>query len=166
MSQETTTKNIAAEKNTRWQWQTFDELSLTEFHAIARARVNVFVVEQCCPYPELDGQDPQAHHLSVWNQTDQLLAYLRVLPAGGRFSEPSIGRVLTTTNARGQGLGRPLMAAGITHCRGLYPGSAIVVSAQHHLQAFYQSLGFASFSQMYLEDDIPHIDMRLAAVPG
>ncbi|GAB4183520.1 MAG: GNAT family N-acetyltransferase [Wenzhouxiangellaceae bacterium] len=121
------------------------------------------MVEQHCPYPELDGQDPQAHHLSAWARDGQLWAYLRVLPPTERYPSPSIGRVLTTAAARGLGLGRELMRRGIAACQQCYPGQDILLGAQQHLEPFYASLGFVSNGHRYVEDGIPHVDMRLMA---
>lgn len=152
---------LTGEHSLDWCWQAFDQLDQKRLYAIMAARVAVFVVEQNCPYQELDGQDDIAHHLSVWNEQQTLLAYLRVLPASERFAAPSIGRVITLPAARGRGLGRPLMRHGIEYCHQRYPQQDILLSAQHHLEPFYRSLGFVGESAVYLEDGIPHIDMRL-----
>lgn len=153
----------ALTQSLHWHWQAFSELDTERLYQIMRARVDVFVVEQHCPYPELDGKDSQAHHLSAWNDAGELFAYLRVLPPGLRFTSPAIGRVLTTAQARGSGLGRELMMRGIKHCLDLYPGQDIELGAQHHLAPFYASLGFVAYGEVYLEDGIPHIDMCRAA---
>lgn len=146
-----------------WRWQRFDELDIHSLYTLCAARVAIFVVEQECPYQELDYQDQEAFHLSAWNQDEQLLAYLRVLGPGPRYSVPSIGRVITTQQARGMGLGKQLMQRGVEHCERLFPASEIRLSAQHHLERFYQSFGFSSCSEVYLEDGIPHIDMQRPA---
>ncbi|MCG8463326.1 MAG: GNAT family N-acetyltransferase [Xanthomonadales bacterium] len=156
-SQDTTHGHI------EWRWQRFDELDIHSLYTLCAARVAIFVVEQECAYQELDHQDQQAYHLSAWNEQQQLLAYSRILGPGPRYATPSIGRVITTQKARGMGLGRQLMQRSVAHCDALFPGSDIRLSAQHHLEHFYQSFGFNSCSEMYLEDGIPHIDMQRPA---
>lgn len=145
-----------------WRVQRFEALDAATLYALLAARVDVFVVEQDCPYPELDGRDAEALHLSAWHDA-ALAAYARLLPPGGRFAEPSIGRVLTTAAFRGRGLGRVLMLRAIEIVERHWPGCPIRVSAQHHLEAFYASLGFVSDSAVYDEDGIPHVDMLRAA---
>ena len=99
------------------------------------------------------------------DEDEQICAYARILPPGSRYVEPSIGRVLTTDAHRGLGLGRALMERAIDTCRSHWPEAPIRVSAQHHLEAFYASLGFETISAPYDEDGIPHIDMRRGIRP-
>ena len=120
------------------------------------------MVEQTCPYPDIDKTDMKAHHLLVWDG-DLLAACARLIPAGVTYDYPSIGRIATSQNHRGNGLGRELVANCIGHMRDLYPNQKIKIGAQERLSAFYQSFGFEVVSSMYLEDDIPHIDMLLPA---
>lgn len=141
-----------------WRVQRFEELDAATLYALLAARVDVFVVEQTCPYPELDGRDSDALHLSGWQDGD-VVGYARLVPPGGRFSEPSIGRVLTTSASRGTGLGRGLMRRAIEAVESEWPGRNIRLSAQQHLEAFYGSLGFVADSDVYDEDGIPHVDM-------
>lgn len=141
-----------------WRVERFDELSLDRLYAILAARVAVFVVEQDCPYQDLDGLDGCGLHVAAWSGHD-VLAYARVLPPGGRFAEPSIGRVLTTQSARGSGLGRELMHRGIETAEAHFPGMALRISAQQYLERFYTELGFRVVSEPYLEDGIPHLEM-------
>ncbi len=143
-----------------WTWKRFQEFSATELYELLGARVEIFVVEQNCAYQELDGLDFQAHHLCGLKQ-GCLAAYLRLLPAGDRYPGPSIGRVMTVSSARGGGLGRELMIRGIRGCREYFPGQALRVSAQAHLETFYTSIGFKTVSPCYTEDGIPHLDMLL-----
>ncbi|NKI34923.1 GNAT family N-acetyltransferase [Wenzhouxiangella sp. XN79A] len=145
-----------------WRVQRFDEFDPATLYALLAARVDVFVVEQACPYPELDGRDADALHVSAW-QGDVPAGYARLVPPGGRFVEPSIGRVLTTAAFRGTGLGRVLMQRAIETVEAEWPGRAIRVSAQQHLERFYASLGFVADSAVYDEDGIPHVDMLRAA---
>ncbi len=141
-----------------WRVQDFEALDAATLYALLAARVAVFVVEQACAYQELDGRDADALHLSAWRGGEPV-AYARLVPPGGRFTEPSIGRVLTCRTMRGTGLGRELMRRAILAVEERWPGRAIRLSAQEHLQAFYRSLGFEADSAIYDEDGIPHVDM-------
>jgi len=145
----------------RWQWSAFDQLTTKELYAVLAARIAVFVVEQDCPYQDLDGLDADAQHLIAWID-DDVAGYLRLLAPGTRFGEPSLGRILTTSPARGTGLGRELVAKGIDRAGELYPAQPIRISAQAHLSKFYGSFGFVVASEQYLEDDIPHVEMLRA----
>lgn len=145
--------------NIRWQWCRLDDLNLQQIYAIFAAREAVFVVEQACAYQELDGLDAEAQHLVAWVGDDEVAAYLRVLAAGVRFAEPSIGRVLTTAGYRRNGLGRELMTRALEQADAMYAGQAIRISAQTHLETFYGAFGFVSMSEIYLEDGIPHVEM-------
>ena len=141
-----------------WRWYEFAQLTTKELYAVMSARVAVFVVEQKCPYQDPDGMDVDARHLVAWSD-DQVAGYLRLLAPGTRFSEPSLGRILTTSIARGTGLGRELVMKGIERANELYPSQPIRIGAQAHLAKFYGSLGFKVDSGEYLEDDIPHVEM-------
>ena len=141
-----------------WQWCRLDELTTQQQYTIYAAREAVFVVEQDCAYQELDGLDLDAHHLVGWSN-GTVAAYLRVLAAGVKFNEPSVGRVLTSKANRGQGLGRQLMAVALDYIERLYPRQDIRISAQLYLDAFYRSFGFIPCSEQYLEDNIPHVEM-------
>ncbi|MGO0041302.1 GNAT family N-acetyltransferase [Streptococcus suis] len=121
-------------------------------------RVEVFVVEQACPYPEVDGKDPNCLHL-LGTDGGELVAYLRILTAGLSYDEVSIGRVVIKPSHRGKGLGRPMMEQAIHFITNEWKESQIKIGAQAHLEKFYSSLGFEAFSEVYLEDDIPHLDM-------
>ncbi len=141
-----------------WHLRTFAELSSDELYAILALRQRVFVVEQKCLYLDADGHDRVSRHL--WAvRGDAIAAYLRIVPAGVKFSEVSIGRVLTAPEARGGGLGRELMKRGIEAC-GAVP---ITISAQAYLETFYTELGFVRVSDVYDDDGIPHIDMTRSA---
>lgn len=142
-----------------WQWRSYVELSPLELHEIFAARQAVFIVEQACPYPDIDGKDPKALHLSGWSG-DRLAAYLRLLPPGVSYpDEPSLGRIITTRITRGSGLGRELVARGLDKLHELYPALPTRIGAQAHLQKFYGSLGFVQSSEPYDEDGIMHIEM-------
>ena len=135
----------------------FDELDPSTLYALLRLRVDVFVVEQRCPYPELDGRDtePSARHL--WLERDQQpVAYLRLLEEPDGTAR--IGRVVVPRDARGAGLGGRLMKAALARV-GERP---CVLSAQSHLVGLYARYGFSPTGQEYLEDGIPHVPMRRA----
>lgn len=144
-----------------WQLRTFEALSNHELYQLLKLRVDVFVVEQTCPYPELDDKDliTGVYHLLGYEQ-DQLVACARLLPAGISYPSVSIGRVATHEKARGNGLGHQLLEQAIYQCQRLWPNSVIEIGAQEHLSAFYGRYGFVATSEMYLEDGIPHIDMK------
>lgn len=148
------------ESTPRWKIQRFSELSRDELYAILAAREAVFVVEQSCPYQDVDGKDPIAWHVTGWSPSGKVLAYARVLPPGVRFPEPSIGRVLTAAPARACGLGRELMAQAMRVAEREYPGLGIRISAQQYLEDFYHSLGFRTIRGPYPEDGIPHVEMH------
>lgn len=145
----------------QWQFSRFADLQPQALYAILQARSAVFVVEQKCVFQDMDGRDPECMHLAAWNQAQQLLAYLRVVPPGVAFEEASLGRVLSTSLGRGTGIGKQLFAHGIAHAQTLYPREAIRIGAQQYLENFYASFGFKTVSEMYLEDDIPHVEMLL-----
>lgn len=145
-----------------WQWLAFDDIPNADLYELLRQRQQVFVLEQQCLYPDLDGDDQAAHHLLAWrieNGQRELAAYLRCLAPGARYTEMSLGRVLTTQAARGLGIGRQLLEQGIAHAERLHPGHRIRIGAQAHLESFYASFGFATISAPYDEDGISHIDM-------
>jgi ElaA protein len=150
----------------RWQWSSFADLTAAQLYAMLALRQEVFVLEQACLYPDIDGLDPGAHHLLGWRSRDgkqQLAAHLRCLAPGAKYEEMSIGRVVTSPAARGTGLGRELVAQGIALARRQHPGHAIRIGAQAHLERFYAGFGFVTVSEPYDEDGILHIDMLLAA---
>ena len=135
-----------------------DALTPGELHDLFRLRIDVFVVEQNCPYPEIDGKDPEALHLRLL-EDGRLAAYARIFAADATASEARIGRVVVAPGYRGQRLGERVMREAIAACGKLAPGAVIAISAQAHLQRFYGSLGFSVTSAEYLEDGIPHVDM-------
>ena len=142
----------------------FGDLTPWELYELLRLRVDVFVVEQRCPYPELDGKDPAALHLFL-REGEEILAYLRVLPPGLAFPEAALGRVVARD--RGRGLGRQILEAGISAARERLGATALTIEAQTYAKGFYEAAGFRQVSQEFLEDGIPHILMRLelGAVP-
>ncbi|MGO2162438.1 MAG: GNAT family N-acetyltransferase [Vibrio toranzoniae] len=145
-----------------WYSLPFTELSTQQLYQLLKLRVDVFVVEQTCPYPELDGKDTLAGVQHLLGYADEeLVACARLLPPGTTYDNASIGRVATKQSARGDGLGHQLLKEALTSCEVFWPSTAIDIGAQQHLESFYKSHGFKTISEMYLEDAIPHVDMRL-----
>lgn len=144
-----------------WSCLDFEQLDPHRLYALLRLRVDVFVVEQSCAYPELDGRDSAAgvQHL-LGESAGGLLACARLLPPGLTFDTPAIGRVAVAHSARGRGVAHALMAEALRRCALLWPGQAISLGAQAHLHGFYAAHGFEVCSEGYLEDGIPHLDMR------
>ena len=141
-----------------WQLKPFSQLSNQELFEIYKARVDVFVVEQNCAYPEVDDNDLIALHLFAKN-SQKLTAYCRIIP---KENGVAIGRVLVAKANRGTGLARELMQKALEISQQHWQNQPIYVQAQAHLQGFYQSLGFQPISETYLEDGIPHLDMVLS----
>jgi ElaA protein len=151
-----------------WQWSSFADLTVAQLYAMLALRQEVFVLEQTCLYPDIDGLDPAAQHLLGWRDagekqdgSPQLVAHLRCLAPGAKYAEMSIGRVVSSPATRGTGLGRELVARGIALAQQLHPGHAIRIGAQAHLERFYAGFGFVTVSEPYDEDGIMHIDMLL-----
>ena len=141
----------------------FDELTAEELYEILKARAAVFVVEQNCPYQDLDGIDKDAYH--VWLKEDgRLVAYLRVIDQGKRLDEVSVGRVISLK--RREGLGLRLMKLGISVAKEKFGAKKIMVGAQVYAKPFYEACGFRQVSEEYLEDGIPHIYMLFDETAG
>jgi ElaA protein len=144
--------------NIIWKIKTFDEFTVPELYAVIKARVDVFVVEQNCPYPDLDGYDQKAIHLWA-EENSEILAYCRIFDKGIKYNEASIGRVLTTEKARGKSLGKQLITYAVQTIENRFRTSEIRISAQDYLLRFYGGFGFEDTGKKYLEDDIPHTEM-------
>jgi ElaA protein len=144
-----------------WIFKKFDELSLHELYAIIELRNEVFVVEQNCVYQDADNKDQFCYHIMGWLNNDKLVAYTRIVPPGVAYTEPAIGRVVTSPSVRGGGIGRLLMEKSIEQIINLYGNTRIKMSAQFYLLNFYTTLGFKQTSNIYLEDNIEHIEMIL-----
>ncbi|HLS07450.1 GNAT family N-acetyltransferase [Lentibacillus sp.] len=141
-----------------WHIKTFHELTNDDLYALMKLRVDIFVVEQDCPYPELDGYDQQAVH--YFSKIDHdIAANVRILPRNTKFAEPSIGRVAVAEKFRGHGYGREIMQKAIDYIANQWHEREIKIEAQEHLKQFYSELGFRQNSEPYLDDGIPHIDM-------
>lgn len=143
-----------------WLCLPFAELSVRQLHDLLALRSEVFVVEQNCVFHEIDGLDPKTWHLLGLGDGGAIKAYARLIPPGIKSTDCLIGRVVTSPAARGGGSGRALMAEALAHCERLWPGQAITLPAQAHLERFYGSFGFAPSGEPYIEDGIPHIEMR------
>ena len=141
------------------QVKSFNELSLEEFHDIIALRIQIFVIEQDCPYQELDGKDKIAFHLFFKNTSNEVIAATRILPKGAAYEEVSIGRVVVHESSRGTGLGNQLMADSMQFVKEKFGEVAVRLSAQKHLEKYYGNHGFTSTGKEYLEDGIPHVEM-------
>lgn len=146
-----------------WKIIAFDELSTKLFHDIIQLRINVFVVEQNCPYPELDDKDLVAHHVVAQDVNGNVVATARVLPKGVSYEIPSIGRVVVHEAFRAKKLGHDLMTYTMQETQKLFPNEDVKISAQEHLKKYYEKHGFVKDSESYLEDGIPHIAMIYSA---
>jgi len=139
------------------QIKSFQELSLEELYSLLKLRIDIFVVEQNCPYPELDNEDQNSIHF-FYKEAREIIAYLRVIPK--KAGNIRIGRVVTDKGYRGKKLSSQLMEEAMKYISENHPSKTITLSAQEHLQHFYAQFGFKSVSEMYLEDGIPHVDME------
>ena len=137
----------------------FKELTTQELYEILRLRSEVFVVEQNCVYQDIDNKDQKALHVLGYYD-DELAAYCRLFDAGDYFDNASIGRVIVAQKFRDKKWGNNLMIEAIDGIKQYFDKSQITISAQMYLQKFYESHGFIKTSEMYLEDDIPHIEMK------
>ncbi|MFM0163297.1 GNAT family N-acetyltransferase [Paraburkholderia sediminicola] len=151
-----------------WRWKAFEDLTTAEVYAMLAARSAVFVVEQNCVYGDIDGLDSDAWHLFAYGANGSgekrppLAGYLRVLLPDAEDPDIRIGRVLTTAEFRGIGLGNAMLERSLTHIRAQWPGTPIRLHAQAHLQGFYGAFGFTPASEIHEEDGIPHVWMRSA----
>ena len=141
-----------------WHGARFDALGVHALHDALALRCRVFILEQG-PYQDPDDADKHAWHLLGRDAAGTLQACLRVLDPGVQYAEPAIGRVVTAPEVRGLGVGQALMRAALAHCHAQWPGWAVRISAQAHLQGFYGALGFVTVSPHYLEDGIAHVEM-------
>lgn len=136
----------------------FDELSAEELYDILKLRVDVFVVEQECAYPEIDGKDKGAYH--VWLKDEEgIAAYLRVLDKGVSFEDAAVGRVISAR--RRKGYGTIVLKEGIRVAKEKFKADRITIEAQVYARKFYENVGFRQVSEEFLEDGIPHIVMTL-----
>ncbi|WP_299776534.1 GNAT family N-acetyltransferase [uncultured Formosa sp.] len=138
----------------------FNELNIHELYALLQLRSEVFVVEQDCVYQDIDGKDNKALHVLGFKQ-NELVAYTRIFRSGDYFEQASIGRVIVKETERKHKYGYDIMNASIHAINDEFNEHIIKISAQKHLESFYNSFGFETVSEPYLEDGIPHIGMLL-----
>ncbi len=141
-----------------WNWFRFHELGVDHLYDALALRCRVFILEQG-PFLDPDGADRESVHLLGRDADGVLQAYLRVCLPGVKYPQPSIGRVITSLETRGTGLGRTLMKEGVAGCEARWPGLGIQISAQERLERFYESFGFARSGPTYIDDGIPHVPM-------
>ena len=145
-----------------WQIKHYNDLSINEFHDIIALRIKAFVVEQNCTYQDLDGKDKKAYHLIVRNGMGDIVATSRLLPPGLSYeNECAIGRVVIDETIRGQGIGHDLMDRCVKFSILEFGETPIKISAQKHLEKYYEQHDFKSTGNEYLEDGIPHVEMIL-----
>jgi ElaA protein len=142
----------------KWIVKTFDELTTKELYELLRLRAEVFVVEQNCPYQDMDDKDLQSYHVMGYEQK-HLAAYTRIVEPGISYPEIAIGRVVVSPKNRGQRLGVKVMEESMLYIETKLKPQAIRLSAQSHLHKFYADLGFVFTGKEYLEDGIPHMEM-------
>jgi len=140
------------------EWRRFEALSAAALYQLLRFRQQIFVVEQRSPYPDLDGFDTSAWHLTM-RREDALMGYLRLLAADDGVR---IGRVAVAAELRGRALGRRLMTEALSFCHEHYRGQLIRLSAQVPLGRFYRSLGFREIGAPYDDFGVLHVDMLLS----
>ena len=145
-----------------WSMKSWSELTTDELYELLALRAEVFVVEQTCPFQDLDGLDRRDGVLHLLGREgDHLAAYARIMaPDSGDDGGPPAGRVPTSPTSRGGGLGHRLLAQAVRECEARWPAHSIWLGAQAHLQGFYGQHGFVAEGEGYLEDDIPHMGMR------
>ncbi|MBC7555854.1 MAG: GNAT family N-acetyltransferase [Chryseobacterium sp.] len=143
----------------QWKIKPFETLSTNELYDILKLRSEIFVVEQNCVYLDMDGKDKLALHL-FGEFEGKIVAYSRLFNSGISFDNASIGRVVVAVNYRDNKWGHELMREAIAEIKSHFGESKITIGAQLYLKKFYESHGFVQTSEMYLEDDIPHIEMK------
>ena len=141
-----------------WILKSFAELTPDELYRILQLRNEVFIVEQNCPYQDLDNKDLKSWHL-MGIEEDRLIAYSRLLAPGISYSESSIGRIVSSPSVRKTGMGKKLVEESIRQINNLFKTDSIRIGAQLYLKLFYESFGFIQDGEIYLEDNIPHIIM-------
>tara|TARA_B100001287_G_scaffold188125_1_gene158850 strand:+ start:226 stop:690 length:465 start_codon:yes stop_codon:yes gene_type:complete len=143
----------------------YSQLNIDHFHDIIALRIKIFVIEQDCPYQDLDGKDKVGYHLFYTNNKDEVVAATRILPQNISYAEVSIGRVVVDKDYRGLGLGDLIMKESMNFVQAEFGQVNIRLSAQKHLENYYGKHGFASTGKEYLEDGIPHVEMLYECAP-
>lgn len=143
--------------NLRIECKAFTELNVDELYEILALRSEVFVVEQNCVFLDLDYKDQKAIHFMGYDHNNQLMAYTRLFDAGLYYEGfLSIGRVVVSSNGRGEGYGRQIFGKSVEKVQELFGEKSIKIGAQAYLESFYASFGFESINEDYIEDGIPH----------
>ncbi|WP_407393551.1 GNAT family N-acetyltransferase [Methanobrevibacter sp.] len=140
-----------------WKLKQFDELTNNELYGILKLRAEVFVVEQDCPYQDLDGKDQSAYHLFL-EDNEEIVAVSRILPEGISYEDMAIGRVVVKESYRGQGISKVMMRKAMDFIIHDLGKKTIRLSGQAYLTNFYNNLGFKTVSECYLEDGIEHFE--------
>lgn len=136
----------------------FEDMTNFELIEMLRLRSNIFVVEQNCPYLDIDGYDEVGIHVLVKDK-EKIIGCLRILPKG-RYPSISIGRVVVDKNYRHRGIGTEMLKLGIEKAIEIYDCEKIVLGAQVYAKKMYESVGFIQTDDGYLEDGIPHVHMK------
>ena len=142
-----------------WENKSFEELSAEELYELLALRVEIFVVEQNCPYQELDYKDQHSYHM-LCRKDGNLVAYLRMIEPGIAYETPAIGRFAVKESERRTGIGRELLRLAVKTCAELWQCEAITISGQAYLYDFYTGEGFDPVEGPYLDDGIPHYKMK------
>lgn len=143
-----------------WKILKMSEMDVMTFHDLIQLRIEVFVIEQDCPYQELDGVDPDAWHLIGTSPDGATIACARMIAPGRAYPDyASVGRIIVKQGYRDLGLGHEIVKRSLAFMDTHFPNDNIKISAQEHLEGFYQSHGFRTSGAPYLEDGIPHIPM-------
>ncbi|MGM0480023.1 MAG: GNAT family N-acetyltransferase [Bacteroidota bacterium] len=142
-----------------WQFKYYNDLTLNELYDILALRVKVFVVEQNCPYQEMDGRDKKSYHLICRNGKGDLVGTMRILPKGVAFAAIGFGRIVLDESERGVQQGHQMMREAMKFCRAEFGDVPVYLSGQKHLEKFYNHHNFHSTGNEYLEDGIPHVEM-------
>ena len=151
---------LISKNNIEWTCKPFGELTPMEVYVILQLRIEVFIVEQNCVFQDADDKDQASHHMMAWSD-GTLVGYTRLIPAGVSYTEASIGRVATFPKMRKAGIGRKIMEKSIDMIYFLWQKQPIRIGAQLYLKNFYESFGFQQCSNIYIEDNIEHIQMIL-----
>lgn len=142
-----------------WQTKHFNDLTVNEYWEILHLRIEIFVVEQDCPYQDVDEKDKVSYHIFGRDTLGKVIATSRILPQGVSYDEISIGRVALKKEARGKGIADEMIIETFKFIENQFGINPIRISAQTYLLNFYGKHGFKQVGEGYLEDDIPHIEM-------
>ena len=143
-----------------WSIKKFNQLDINNLYSILKLRSEVFVLEQKCPYLDIDEKDQKALHIFSLDNKDDCIAYGRILKPDDYYKNYiAITRIVIRKKDRNKQLGYELVKKLIEICKENYKEKKIKISAQKHLQNFYEKCGFVFKGENYLEDEIPHCAM-------